>query len=97
MPRQAIFQAPSGNAGKRWQGEPLLADLLAEPIIRLLMRRDGVSQESLSAVLETVSTAIRLSEDIDEVSRPARRVAAGVGALSKAAMRSCAGPVRVQS
>ena len=41
----------AGNQGKWCYGEPKVADLLADPIVQMLMRSDRVSMESLAVVL----------------------------------------------
>ncbi|MEX0923772.1 MAG: hypothetical protein WD489_07740 [Rhodovibrionaceae bacterium] len=38
--------------GKNWlRNEPSIDDILQDPIVRLLMRRDGVSEQSLRQTL----------------------------------------------
>ncbi|HXQ50589.1 MAG TPA: hypothetical protein VN802_05805 [Stellaceae bacterium] len=46
--------APSANGAARWGKagiEPDLAEMLADPVVRLVMRRDGVSLDELLAVV----------------------------------------------
>ena len=40
------------------EGEPLLSDLLADPIVGMLMRSDGVTRPSLTALMDAVRTSI---------------------------------------
>ena len=50
------------RAGNRWTiagAEPDLAQVLAEPIVRLLMRRDGVSPCAVARVLAAARAALR--------------------------------------
>lgn len=50
------------RAGNRWSmpgAEPDLTEVLAEPIVRLLMQRDGVSRCALVRVLATARAALR--------------------------------------
>ena len=47
---------------RRWSSggtEPALADLLADPIVHLVMRRDGVSEETLRRVIAAAQTMLR--------------------------------------
>ena len=53
------------RAGNRWSAagaEPDLAEVLAEPIVRLLMTRDGVSRCGLVRVLAAARAALRRSD-----------------------------------
>jgi hypothetical protein len=53
---------PRFGAGSRWTvagAEPDLAEVLAEPIVQLLMRRDGVSRCALARVLAAARAALR--------------------------------------
>ncbi len=36
------------------QGEPSLGDLLSDPVCRLLMQRDGVTVQAMSALVDRV-------------------------------------------
>lgn len=36
---------------RQWDCEPSIADMLAEPIVELVMRRDGVDREQLLALI----------------------------------------------
>jgi hypothetical protein len=50
------------RAGNRWRvagTEPDLAEVLAEPMVHLLMQRDGVSRCALARVLATARAALR--------------------------------------
>jgi hypothetical protein len=51
----------------RWlKGEPKLRDVLADPVIRLMMRRDRVDPEQLHAFLRHLNDA-RVSSDFREM------------------------------
>ncbi len=46
-----------------WQSageEPRLVDILADPIVQLVMRRDGVSLAQLQAVIARARAALRI-------------------------------------
>ena len=48
---------PSGDPSplRIWeQGEPRLSDLLADPIVQLIMRRDAVTAEALAAGIDAL-------------------------------------------
>ncbi|HEX3501209.1 MAG TPA: hypothetical protein VHT04_17995 [Stellaceae bacterium] len=48
--------------GTRWLAagkEPALAELLADPLIGLVMRRDGVSPAALQTLVATAQTRLR--------------------------------------
>jgi hypothetical protein len=42
-----------------WHSEPVLADLLADELTELVMRRDGVDRPALLALLDRQQRAIR--------------------------------------
>lgn len=43
----------------RWRyGEPRLSDVLGDPVVQAVMRRDGVSADELSDLLEVVRAAL---------------------------------------
>jgi hypothetical protein len=44
-----------------WQREPTLNEMLADPLIRLVMRADGVDPETLRPQLRAVARKIELS------------------------------------
>jgi hypothetical protein len=49
---------PSERTRLDWRGgEPLLADLLSDPICRAVMRRDGISAEVIHALAAHVRTS----------------------------------------
>ena len=50
--------SPVGSHKGWCQGEPLVTDMLADPIVGLLMRSDGVTLESFAALLTTVRANI---------------------------------------
>lgn len=59
MSKTALIR-PSSNAAStpigwrdRVYGEPSLAELLSDPVLHLLMRRDGVSEQTLLDLAET--------------------------------------------
>ena len=43
-------------------GEPTLEELFAEPIVRLIMKRDGVEDKDLRGQIERVRTSYRTLE-----------------------------------
>jgi hypothetical protein len=48
--------------GTRWLAagrEPTLAEMLADPLVALVMRRDGVSPAELRSVVATAQTRLR--------------------------------------
>lgn len=45
------------------QKDPTLSEILDEPIIMALMKRDGISRESLRQLLERVRNNLRARED----------------------------------
>jgi hypothetical protein len=47
---------------RRWSSggsEPVLADVLADPIVHLVMRRDGVTEEKLLHVIASAQAVLR--------------------------------------
>ena len=47
---------------RRWSTagtEPALADMLADPIVHLVMRRDGVTEDALRRVIEAAQAMLR--------------------------------------
>ena len=47
---------------RRWSSggtEPALADVLADPVVHLVMRRDGVTEEVLLRVIATAQAVLR--------------------------------------
>jgi hypothetical protein len=38
--------------------EPPIAEMLADPLVRLVMKRDGVSREEILRVMRTVNSAL---------------------------------------
>ena len=50
-PASAAKSTPSGWRN-RLHGEPSLAELLDDPVLHLLMRRDGVSENAIRALAE---------------------------------------------
>jgi hypothetical protein len=54
MSRHCISVPARHGGAREWLGagrEPALADVLADPLVHLLMRRDGVSPAQLDAVI----------------------------------------------
>ena len=55
--------SPTGLVSKVWSvrvdGEPSVAELLSDPIIHSLMRRDGVTLDALNAIIDTARTSAR--------------------------------------
>ena len=45
------------------QKDPTLSEILDEPIVVALMKRDGISRECLRQLLETVSRNLRAREE----------------------------------
>lgn len=55
-------------SGKTWlSSEPKIEEILEDPIVRLLMRRDGVSEDSLR---EAIGDALGGSGDLDSGPEP---------------------------
>ncbi|MCW5729978.1 MAG: hypothetical protein KIT20_04410 [Alphaproteobacteria bacterium] len=42
---------------RSWQSEPSLREMLDDPIVRLVMRRDGVDREQIRELLEPLRNA----------------------------------------
>ena len=55
--RLPVTRSPS------FEGESRLSELLHDPIIRLLMRRDGVSEEDLQRFLQIAATRMHKIEE----------------------------------
>lgn len=51
-PKAPLVAEKADDWCRRVHGEPALRDLLDDPIVQLLMRRDGVSQAFLEAVIK---------------------------------------------
>lgn len=45
-------------------GEPTLEEILAEPIIRLIMKRDGVDESSMRGQIDLVRESYRTLEGV---------------------------------
>lgn len=43
-----------------WNGEPTLDEILSEPIVQLLMRRDGIDDRSIRRLQRCASLGLRL-------------------------------------
>jgi hypothetical protein len=52
-------QCPGGTRWLAAGKEPALAELLADPLVGLVMRRDGVSPAALRAVVATAQDRLR--------------------------------------
>ena len=54
--RRSVFPPSQKRSGEiiisRFQEEPKLSELLSDPILHLLLKRDGVSVEELHALIE---------------------------------------------
>ena len=57
----AIAQRPR-SWRQRIDGEPPLAELLNDPTTQLLMRRDGVTSESLESTVKQAQAVLRKAE-----------------------------------
>lgn len=44
--------------------EPTLEDLLAEPIVRLVMKRDGVNETDMRGQIDRMLSAFRLTDTV---------------------------------
>ena len=55
------------QGSERWlSGEPTLDDMLADPIVRMLMEHDGLSEDSVRRVFEEAAKRLRArSEGVD--------------------------------
>lgn len=54
------------EAGPTFEGEPTMADLLADPIVRAIMERDGVTPEQIWRSVAAIAFApagLTLGED----------------------------------
>ena len=48
------------QVSERWlSGEPSLDDMLKDPIVRLLMKRDGLSEDTVRAVFQDAAERMR--------------------------------------
>jgi hypothetical protein len=45
-------------------GEPTLDELLAEPIVRLVMKRDGVNETDMRGQIDRMVSAYRIPETV---------------------------------
>jgi hypothetical protein len=62
MPQTTRRHPPSGFTAVPWGAageEPDLADVLADPVVHLVMRRDGVSHCELRAVIAAARAKLR--------------------------------------
>jgi hypothetical protein len=62
MSARIVTFRPCASAADFWQKagiEPALDDLLNDPIVALVMRRDNVSQDALFAIVTQAQTALR--------------------------------------
>ncbi len=55
------------QGSERWlSGEPALDDMLEDPIVRMLMEHDGLSEDSVRRVFEEAAKRLRArSEGVD--------------------------------
>jgi hypothetical protein len=55
------------QGSERWlSGEPALDDMLADPIVRMLMEHDGLSEDSVRRVFQEAAKRLRArSEGVD--------------------------------
>ena len=52
------------QGSERWlSGEPALDDMLADPIVRILMEHDGLSEESVRCVFQEAAERLRARSD----------------------------------
>lgn len=52
------------QGSERWlSGEPTLDDMLADPIVRILMAYDGLSEDSVRRVFEDAAKRLRARSD----------------------------------
>ncbi len=52
------------QASERWlSGEPSLDDMLKDPIVRLVMKRDGLSEDAVRAVFKDAAERLRARTD----------------------------------
>ena len=47
------------SGGAYWQGEPRVEDLLRDPVLQLVMRRDQVGEEDLAQLIQGVRRNLR--------------------------------------
>jgi hypothetical protein len=47
------------DAGRRWQGEPRVEELLDDPMMRMVMHRDRVHRDDLARLIEEVRESLR--------------------------------------
>lgn len=43
----------------RWQGEPRVEDLLKDPVLQLVMRRDQVGEDDLARLIQGLRQSLR--------------------------------------
>lgn len=59
----SIAQDSAGHervvCGSRWQGEPRVEDLLNDPVLQLVMRRDRVAEDDLARLIQGVRRTLR--------------------------------------
>jgi len=53
---------PNSRCQPRWrnQEEPCLGELLADPVCRLLMQRDGITAQAMAALVDRVRETVGL-------------------------------------
>jgi hypothetical protein len=60
MTNSTHFLGETMQSDERWiRGEPSLDEMLADPIVRILMECDGLSDESVRSVCEEASKRLR--------------------------------------
>jgi hypothetical protein len=61
MTESTVCLGATMQSEDRWLcGEPTLDEMLADPIVRIVMARDGVSDETVRSVLEEAAKRLRL-------------------------------------
>ena len=56
---QELCQNGTGQGGRRWHGEPRVEDLLNDPVMRLVMRRDHVQRDDLARLIREIRESLR--------------------------------------
>ena len=57
-----LLVSRQGRWSRRIDGEPSLLELLNDPITLLLMRRDGITPESLETTIKLAQGVLRMAE-----------------------------------
>lgn len=56
---QELSCADRGVGCSRWHGEPRVEDLLKDPVMQLVMRRDRVGEDDLARLIQGVRQNLR--------------------------------------